>query len=139
MDQRAGAIDAAERAVGSGIGLSLAAMSRAKFGDRAAAQAIAGDMSVESYMEAELLRQKGIREQKQQNANPFTALVAKPTPKYQDPGSVPPAPADDLTAFEAKARSAQAHRDAARQRTDERSRKGKASQPLPQDPAAAAP
>lgn len=69
-----------------------------------AAQAIAGDMSVESYMEAELLRQKGIREQKQQNANPFTALVAKPTPKDQDPGSVPPAPADDLTAFEAKAR-----------------------------------
>lgn len=34
-----GAIDAAERAAGSGIGLSLAAMSRAKLGDRAAAQA----------------------------------------------------------------------------------------------------
>jgi TolB-like protein len=34
-----GAIDAAERASGSGIGLSLVAMSRAKLGDRAAAQA----------------------------------------------------------------------------------------------------
>ena len=34
-----GAIDAAERASGSGIGLSLVAMSRAKLGDRAGAQA----------------------------------------------------------------------------------------------------
>lgn len=69
-----------------------------------AAKAIAGEMSVESYMEEELKRQKGLRD-KNADKNPFGKLVAKQTPKEQDPDGAKMA-ADNLVDFEAKAREA---------------------------------
>ena len=69
-----------------------------------AAKAIAGEMSVESYMEEELKRQKGLRAEGK-DKNPFGRLVAKQTPKEQDPKGAEGA-ADNLVDFEAKAREA---------------------------------
>ena len=69
-----------------------------------AAKAIAGEMSVESYMEEELKRQKGLRAEGK-DKNPFGRLVAKQTPKEQDPKGAALA-ADNLVDFEAKAREA---------------------------------
>ncbi len=69
-----------------------------------AAQAISGEMSVETYMEQELKRQKGLRDEAK-NKNPFAALVPKQTPQAQDPeGAKAQAAADNLDEFEAKAR-----------------------------------
>lgn len=69
-----------------------------------AAKAIAGEMSVESYMEEELKRQKGLRAEGK-DKNPFGRLVAKQTPKEQDQDGAKMA-ADNLVDFEAKAREA---------------------------------
>lgn len=69
-----------------------------------AAKAIAGEMSVESYMEEELKRQKGLRAEGK-DKNPFGRLVAKQTPQEQDQDGAEMA-ADNLVDFEAKAREA---------------------------------
>lgn len=70
-----------------------------------AAKAIAGEMSVESYMEEELKRQKGLRAEGK-DKNPFGKLVAKQTPKEQDPKGAKEAEGANLVDFEAKAREA---------------------------------